>query len=601
LQRLLMPEVELIRVRGKDVATVISRLEHDRRVAYAEPNWIATPAAVPNDPSFGQLWALQNTGQLVNGTTGTPDADIGAAGAWDATTGSHAVTVGIADSGIDIGHPDLVANVVAGASFVKGVTDTGDDVWHGSFVAGVVGAVGNNGMGVTGVNWGVSMAPLKICDLVAVSASVPPVQCTAAAQANAYTYASQHGFPIVNASLNTTSFSQTVYNAILNAPKTLFVATAGNKALNVETTPQYPCSYTLPNILCVAATDQSDKLAAFSNWGASSVDLAAPGTNIYGVTPWTERFTDNYSEPLTDRWVTGGSGGAWQRTCGSARCYVVSNPAGTTYSNSENAWLQTAVPLPLTDFGRCQVTFRLKGVVQSPDQLIVEASTDGISWSPGGSWNGQLPNWKNAFFRIWSANDAPNAYIRFRLQTDESGTAIGVSIDDAAVRCQPAPGTYAGTEYTFSQGTSFSTAYVTGAAALMKAYRPTATVAEIRNALLAGGDPEPALVGKTVSGKRLDIGGALAALTRLKKSCPGYLHDPRHQIVGTRRADHLVGTGGKDIICGLDGKDELRGKGGKDLLLGGRGNDRLIGGRGRDVAFGGPADDRCSAEVVKSC
>jgi len=513
LQRLLVPRVELISVHGKSVATAISQLESDRRVAYAEPNWIATPAAIPNDPSFSQLWALQNTGQTVNGTAGTPGADIGAPGAWDTTTGSSAVTVGIADTGIDADHPDLTANVVTGASFVKGVTDTADDVWHGSFVAGVVGAVGNNGAGVTGVNWDVSMAPLKICDLVAVSSSIPPAQCTAAAQANAFTYAGNHGFPVVNASMNTNAFSQTVHDAIQHAANTLFVAAAGNRMLNLDTTPQYPCSYSLTNILCVAATDQFDNLAAFSNWGAKSVDLAAPGTDIYGVTPWTERFADTYSQPLSGRWVTGGTGGAWEQTCGSTQCYVVSNPAGTTYSNFEDAWLQSSVPFSLADFQRCQVTFRLKGSVAAPDLLIVEASVDGVSWSQGGSWSGQLPNWKTASFRIWSVNDAPNAYIRFRLQTDASGTASGVSIDDASVRCQPAPGTYAGTEYTFSQGTSFSTAYVTGAAALLKAYRPAATVADIRKALLDGGDTTPALVGKTVSGKRLDISGAFESLS----------------------------------------------------------------------------------------
>ena len=223
-RRLLVPRAFLLRLaKGRDVPAAARAYERNPNVEFAHPNYIAEPVSTtPNDSSFSLLWGLHNTGQTVNGVAGTPDADIDAPEAWDVTQGSTAVTVGVADTGIAYDHPDLAANIWAnpgesgagketngvdddgngriddfrGYDFVSGDNDPMDDHGHGSHVAGTIGAVGNNGTGVTGVNWRVRLAPLRICS------PDPFVLCTSAAQADAFAYAGQMGMKVVNSSIS---------------------------------------------------------------------------------------------------------------------------------------------------------------------------------------------------------------------------------------------------------------------------------------------------------------------------------------------------------------------------------------------------------------
>jgi subtilisin family serine protease len=247
-------------------------------------------------------WGMHNTGQDANGTTGTPDADIDAPQAWDVTTGSSAVTVGILDSGVDAAHPDLAPNIwtnpgevangadddsnglvddLHGWDWVSGDSNPTDEFRHGTHVAGTVGARGNDSNGVAGVAWDVSMVPLRVLD-AAGSGNVSNL-------IEGYGYAREKGLRIVNASLGGSSFSTAERDALAAASNTLFVVAAGNGADDNDVTPTYPCNYDLPNVVCVAATDQNDDLALFttdgSNYGATSVDLAAPGKNIASTWP----------------------------------------------------------------------------------------------------------------------------------------------------------------------------------------------------------------------------------------------------------------------------------------------------------------------------
>ena len=253
-----------------------------------------------NDPDFGRMWGLQNTGQQVNGVTGLADADIDADLAWDLYTGSSTVKVAIVDSGVDYLHPDLAANVwtnsgeisgngidddvngyvddVHGYDFGSGDGDPMDFVGHGTHVAGTVGAVGNNGIGTVGVNWNSSLMALKIgTDLGG------PTNAGAIAAIN---YAVAMGAVVSNHSytVNPTAALQTaIFNAQANGH--IVVVAAGNSASNNDFSPVYPASYSQDNVVTVAATDQSDALATFSNYGAFSVDIGAPGVNIWSTTP----------------------------------------------------------------------------------------------------------------------------------------------------------------------------------------------------------------------------------------------------------------------------------------------------------------------------
>ncbi|MDP2647666.1 MAG: S8 family serine peptidase [Candidatus Yanofskybacteria bacterium] len=286
----------LVHADTNNIEALIQRIQRDPRVEYAEPNFILTTQVMPNDPSFSQLWGMNNTGQ----TGGISDSDIDAPEAWDSTRDSNLI-VGIIDTGIDYSHVDLAANIwinsgeiagngidddgngyiddIYGWDFVNNDNDPYDDNGHGTHVAGTIGARGNNGIGVAGVNWQVKLAALKFLNASGSGTTVNAVQ--------AIQYANQMGFKVTNNSWGGGAYSQVLYDAIsaANGAGNIFVAAAGNNGQNTDSSPAYPASYNLPNIISVAVTDSSDNKASFSNYGAASVDLGAPGVDIYSTVP----------------------------------------------------------------------------------------------------------------------------------------------------------------------------------------------------------------------------------------------------------------------------------------------------------------------------
>ncbi len=280
----------LVRVGPDAVEETLAKLRKDPRVRYAEQNFVVHADVVPNDPSFSSLWGMNS---------------IGAPSAWNVTAGSAAVTVADIDTGVDWSHPDLSAQIWVnpgencagcrtdgvdndhngyvddwrGWDFANGDNNPMDDHGHGTHVAGTIGAVGNNGVGVAGVNWNVQIMPVKFLNAQGSGTTADAV--------SAVLYAAQNGADVMNNSWAGGDYSQALADAITVADQhnSLFVAAAGNDGSDNDADPTYPASYDLPNVVAVAATDSSDDLAYFSNYGAQSVDLGAPGVNIYSTWP----------------------------------------------------------------------------------------------------------------------------------------------------------------------------------------------------------------------------------------------------------------------------------------------------------------------------
>ena len=259
-------------VAGTSVAEAVAALEDDPDVLFAEPDPVRRVLAVPDDRFFGAEWGLRNVGQVVGGEAGTPGADIDAPTAWDTTTGSEAVTIAVVDTGVAGAHPDLAPNVVPGYDFAGEDADPSDLNGHGTHVAGTIGARGGDGTGVAGVTWRSKLLPLRVLDAEGSGA--------ASAAIEAYAFARRSGARVVNLSLGGSSGSRTERDALAAASDVLFVAAAGNDGADNDVVGSFPCDYDLPNVLCVAASDRDDRLASFSNRGARSVDLAAPGVAI---------------------------------------------------------------------------------------------------------------------------------------------------------------------------------------------------------------------------------------------------------------------------------------------------------------------------------
>lgn len=527
VRRLPVPGLELVKVGLGDRSTAAAALEERGSVRYVEPNFTYRATTTPDDPDFASLWGLDNTGQRVGGQVGVPDADIDAPEAWETSTGDSDVTVAVVDTGVAYDHPDLAGNVwvnaddpvngvdddgnglvddVRGWDFVDGDNEPRDFYGHGTHVAGTIGAVGNNSDGTTGVAWDVSIVPVRVLG--------GDGSGTTAAIIEGIAYAGRMGADVVNMSLGGPGYSQAMADEIARWQQTLIVAAAGNSGANTDSgySPAYPCNYPAANLLCVAATDNQDRLAGFSNYGTRSVDLGAPGVSVHSTVPDEEvLLRETFDDPgWSSRWTTGGTA-AWGLEGSALNRYLSDSPAASYLPNADT-WVRTTTPVDLSGKQGCALYYSLNLSTQLyADPLWVEASADGTSWTFVDLWWGSTGGqWFRLRENLGALDGASTAYLRYRLTSNESVQYDGAKIDDVELRCPS--DSYGPDDYASMDGTSMAAPHVSGAAAVLIAARPEATTGDVRQAILDGVDPLTVLAGYTTTGGRLNLNTSLWSL-----------------------------------------------------------------------------------------
>ncbi len=492
----------MVRQKSRTTASLIAELKADPSVETVEPNYLRRASVTtPDDTYFSRQWGLRNTGQTVNSTPGTSGADARFLQAWNLAraTGTEPI-VGVIDSGVDITHPDLAPNIWTNPGEIpgNGIDDDGngyiDDVhgydfmtasgtltdsgYHGTHIAGTVGAAGRNGQGVIGVHYRAKILPLKVStDGTNMHVSAIIAAC------NYVVKLKQKGVNIVavTASFGSNSYSpsdQSAFAALRDAG-IVVVAAAGNEGVNNDATPSYPANYSLTNIVSVAAVTQTDALAGFSNYGATTVDIGAPGENIYSTSPVgllqktasiTIGATTYAGTDIEYSGTTAATGVTRQIiSCGMGTS-AASFPAAV---NGNIALIQRGT----NNFSEKVAFAQAAGAVAA---IIYNNTVDTGGWtlSTAGSW-------------------IPAVQV-----TQAVGNSILASL--------PATGTVvnapdASTAYRYLNGTSMAGPHVAGAVAFAAWNFPSETMVQRISRILANTTAVPALGGKTATGGRLDL------------------------------------------------------------------------------------------------
>ena len=536
------------------VDEAVLKYRRDPAVEYAEPNYLYWLQIIPNDTQFGSLWGLHNIGQTVDGTAGKTDADIDAPEAWDISTGSPDVIVAVIDSGIAYDHPDLAPNIWANPGEIagNGIDDDAnglvDDVhgWdfgvndsdpmdpldlnpggnpgHGTHVAGIIAGAGNNGTGVTGVMWTAKLMALKAGGVTR--------SLSTTAIVSAIHYAIANHARVINASFSGPDCSLALFDAVraANEAGVLFVAAAGNGASDNDTVPGFPASFSTPsvcgeqqkaaltNVISVAATDENDQLASFSNFGPTTVQVAAPGVRIINAKP-TSNITNvlfhNFdSNPTGLGYVFGGINSTWGITKSASSSQpnsLTDSPNGNYQDNTDSS---ATGPVFTTEGQRgCRLDSRVRlQTEQDIDGVLLETSRNsGTTWEPIGLVTGHSDAQFVSFTWGDIADGMTSSQFRFRFLSDDRQTFDGVYLDDVRIAC--IAGSPSGTtDYQFLQGTSMATPHVAGLAGLLLSVNPNLTVSQLRNAILSTVDRKPSLTGKVSTGGRINARAALASV-----------------------------------------------------------------------------------------
>ena len=490
----------LLRSRTKTTAALIAELKADPEVETVEPNYLRWPndMRVPNDPSFAQMWGLRNTGQTVNGTTGTAQADISFLAAWGmarASTGE--VVIALVDTGLDYTHPDLASNLwtnaketvfngidedgngyvddVHGYNFADGNGDVMDSSDHGTHVGGIVAATGNNLQGVIGVNFQAHLMALKT--------SSDGTYFTTSVIIEAIQYATMmknRGVNVVaiNASYGGSSFSTTERAAMQAAGDAgiIFCAAAGNSTANNDATSYYPASYRLPNMIVVAASDQKNALTSFSSYGATTVDLAAPGQNILSALPLALVVTTGTVHQATATYVSRGMTYSGATTGITATIYNcgLGNPPEFPGGVSNN--------IALIQRGNLNFSTKVANAMAAGARAAI------VYNNVAGSFNGTLQYASNWIPSICIAQ-ADGQALLLTLPTTGSMSLIYNPSD----------------LYQYLPGTSMATPHVAGAVAFAAMNFPQETVSQRIQRILTNVTVVPSLQGKTSTGGRLNL------------------------------------------------------------------------------------------------
>jgi subtilisin family serine protease len=527
LHRLKLPE-------QMSVAEAVRTYEQDPNVGYAEPNYIVHAlATTPSDTFFHQLWGLDNPN----------DADIDAPEAWDITTGSDNIVIAVIDSGLAYNHPDFSTNVWTNAAELNGtalVDDDGngyiDDFYgwdfidddgypldlnrHGTHVAGTIAAQGDNVEGVAGVMWDAMIMPVRFLGLTGSGSTFTAIV--------AIKYAYDKGARIINNSWGGGAYSQALKDTIEQyAADALFIFSAGNASRDNDTTPLYPASYNSPNIISVAATDSVDELASFSNYGPATVDLGAPGANIYSTIPLytygppvtvyppagtVEDFEDSIGNLPLLGWEKGGTNSTWAVTAatGVNGSNSLEDSPGAIYADNTFAWAAYMTPFDSSAKGqRYLLTFDWRGDLElNWDWFDIIFSNDGTSWD----WIDYRTGTQSTFTSYTAdytsvAETYDNFYFGFRIDSDNLYASDGVYIDNIEMTAQDI--FISSYDYAHNFGTSMAAPHVAGVAGLLLANNPALTNLQLKDIILASVDPVPGLSGRVLTGGRLNAYKAL--------------------------------------------------------------------------------------------
>lgn len=535
---------------GQSVESTIAAYSDDPYVEYAQPNYIYHAAAVPNDTSYSQQWAFKNTAQTLTpiapaasvpystNNPGTTGNDMNLELAWNHITDCSSVVVAVIDSGVNYNHQDLAANMWnGGATYpnhgynftAEGAANNPMDLnGHGTHVAGIIGAVGNNASGSTGVCWKANIMAVRVLDSTNHGTTVSFI--------SGINFAVTNGAKVINMSIGGGgAFDQAYSNAISNAQSNdvVVVVAAANDSLDNDAAgnAEYPCNFTHPNLICVAALDQSYALANFSNWGATSVDVGAPGTNV--LSTWAGS-TSSYSDPLDGTglytsWLvastTAGSNFAYGQSTPNVYPYnrgtykslnnpgVANWPTGYAVANTSN-WLYTVVNLSGLNAATLDV-FGAAHVVSDGG-----LGSFAMAYSAGGGnpfagtptyFPGQEPSATEvtqATTPVFSANPTlslancltATCTIGFQLKTGPTTTNLGASLVGFKINLL----VLNNTTYILENGTSMATPAVARLATMLRAYNPKFTYSDVVSAIKYGGRSVASLAGKTTTGKAVD-------------------------------------------------------------------------------------------------
>ncbi len=514
------------------VEEAIRIYNEDPNVEYAEPNYIINLHAMPNDTDFNELWGLHNLGQ----TGGINDADIDIPEAWDITVGSKNVVIAVVDTGVAYNHPDIKPNIwrntgeticndgidndnngftddCYGWDFVGNDNNPMDYNGHGTHVAGIIGAYGNNSEGTSGVMWKTQIMPIRIVGINGTGTTADAV--------SAIRYADENGARIINLSWGGNNFSNILKDTI-EASNALVICAAGNESKNNDYSPDYPASYTSSNIISVAASDNNDELAYFSNYGRTSVDLAAPGINIFSLNPVIDYGTpiivfdvENFDEDTSLEamgWKNDSIYSTWNvnDSTGLNGSKSLEDSPGENYLDNTVSWIGYMTPFTSVKDNLYTLSFNWKGEFEKDsDYLDINYSIDGINWN----WVDYRTGYEDEFISDESTSLTGAAemfdsfYFGFGITSDNSINGDGVYLENISLTRK----SFEISEYNYSNasGTSMAAPFVSGVAGLILTVNPELTNIQVKNKIIYSVDKVNSLSNKVMSGGRLNAYNAL--------------------------------------------------------------------------------------------